>query len=133
MKRISDKEELEEEGFDVECVCSRRPSSGLNLRGDHLILLDIRMTGMDGIEGLTEDQGEMDRVTRHAHVTIDYKQDFGRASDGYIVKSSDLSELKEMIREILERAEEALYHLILLDIHGILTLRMGQVIAESKE
>jgi two-component system response regulator (stage 0 sporulation protein F) len=33
-----------------------------------------------------------------------YKQDFGTwASDGYIVKSSDLSELKEMIREILER------------------------------
>ena len=111
MKRISGfsiKEELEEEGFDVECVLSGEEALK-RLEEEsfyHLVLLDIRMTGMDGIEVLR-------KIKRRDGQSLPvilcscyhhYKQDFGTwASDGYIVKSSDLSELKERIREILER------------------------------
>jgi DNA-binding NarL/FixJ family response regulator len=63
------------------------------------------MTGMDGIEVLRkikERWAELPVILCSCY--HHYKQDFGTwASDGYIVKSSDLSELKEMIREILER------------------------------
>ena len=107
--RLLYKEELEEEGFDVECVCSGEEAlKRLELEEEalyHLILLDIRMTGMDGIEVLRKIK---ERWTELPVILCScyhhYKQDFGTwASDGYIVKSSDLSELKEMIREILER------------------------------
>ncbi|MFQ5585432.1 MAG: response regulator [Thermodesulfobacteriota bacterium] len=104
--RLLYKEELEEEGFDVDCVLSgeealkRLEEEALY----HLILLDIRMSGMDGIAALRKIKERWEELpvilcSCYHH----YKQEFGTwASDGYVVKSSDLTELKEQIKMLLE-------------------------------
>ena len=98
--------ELEEEGYRV-----RSASSGpeaLALLGKEpadLVVLDIRMEGMDGLDTL----GEILKVRRELPVVINtaysnFKTDFGTwSADAYVVKSADLTELKTRIREVLRR------------------------------
>lgn len=68
-----------------------------------LVTLDIRMAGPDGIETLRR----IKNLDRNLPVILSsaynvYKNDFGAwASDAYIIKSSDLDELKEKVRELL--------------------------------
>lgn len=104
--RLLYKEELEEEGYDVELASSGEEALE-RLEADHidLVLLDIKMPGMDGIEVLRKVKERWRELpvilcTAYAH----YKQDFGTwASDAYIVKSSDLRELKEKVKDILQK------------------------------
>ncbi len=70
-----------------------------------LIVLDIVMPVMDGIEAL----GRI--IARHKDIPVilysaypHYKDDFmSWAADAYLMKSSDLTELKEMIRHLLQK------------------------------
>ncbi|MBI5560530.1 MAG: response regulator [Deltaproteobacteria bacterium] len=104
--RLLYKEELEEEGYDVELASSGEEALK-KLEGDHidLVLLDIKMPGMDGIEVLRKVKERWRKLpvilcTAFPH----YKQDFGTwASDAYVVKSSDLRELKEKVKDILQK------------------------------
>lgn len=70
-----------------------------------LITLDVKMPGMDGIDLLRK----IREVYRDLPIIIstaysEYKQDFSVwASDAYITKSSDLTELKAKITELLAR------------------------------
>jgi two-component system, response regulator, stage 0 sporulation protein F len=102
--RILYKEELEEEGFEVELakngqealdkICSFHPD---------LITLDIKMPGMDGIEVLKrirETERGVPIIMCSAYG--DYKQNLATwASDAYVVKCADLTELKSTIRRLL--------------------------------
>jgi len=68
-----------------------------------LVTLDIKMGDQDGIETLRRIK-EMNKGIQVILCTAYnvYKSDFGAwCSDAYIVKSSDLKELKEKIRELL--------------------------------
>jgi len=68
-----------------------------------LVTLDMRMAGMEGIETLRK----MKEKDRSLPVIIStayeqYKQDFGSwCSDAYVVKSADMSILRETIKKIL--------------------------------
>jgi CheY-like chemotaxis protein len=68
-----------------------------------LVVMDVRMPGMDGIEAL----GKMIEKFKNIPVIlntayISYKADFRTwPSEGYVVKSSDLTELKHKIKEVL--------------------------------
>lgn len=104
--RLLYKEELEDEGAAVE-LASSGPEALSKLEGNSidLILLDIKMPGMDGVEVLRMVKERWKDIpvilcTAYPH----YKHDFGTwASDAYVVKSSDLTELKQTIRDILAK------------------------------
>jgi len=68
-----------------------------------VVILDIRMPGKDGLEAL----GEMLAQRRDVKVIINsayttYKDNFmSWAAEDYVVKSSDLTELKKKVNEVL--------------------------------
>lgn len=70
-----------------------------------LIILDIRMPRMDGLEAI----GKIIEINKNIPIIINsaystYKDDFmSWAADAYIVKSYDLDTLKNTIREILAK------------------------------
>jgi DNA-binding response OmpR family regulator len=98
------KEELEEEGFTVELAKNGQEAlDKLPLFKPDLITLDIKMPGMDGIETLKLIR---DRERRLPVIMCsaygEYKQDLTTwASDAYVVKCADLTELKFTIRKLL--------------------------------
>ncbi len=98
------KEELEEDGFMVELAKNGQEAlEKLSLFKPDLITLDIKMPGMDGIETLKR----IRETERHLPIIMcsaygEYKQDFTTwASDAYVVKGADLTELKTTIRKLL--------------------------------
>jgi CheY-like chemotaxis protein len=98
------KEELEEDGFVVELAKNGKEALELlRLFQPDLITLDIKMPVMDGIEALKH----IREIDRHLPVILcsaygEYKQDFTTwASDAYVVKCADLTELKNTIRRFL--------------------------------
>jgi two-component system response regulator (stage 0 sporulation protein F) len=102
--RMLFKEELEEEGYVVELA-----SNGLEalekVKSDtfDLIVLDIKMPGMDGITALNE----VKKLRRDQPVILcsaygEFRQDFSSwVSDAYVVKSADMRELKDAIKRVL--------------------------------
>ena len=106
--RLLYKEELEDEGAEVELAASGEEAlEKLEKNSIDLVLLDIKMPGMDGVEVLRRVKEKWKDLpvilcTAYPH----YKHDFGTwASDAYVVKSSDLTELKQTVREILSKKE----------------------------
>ncbi len=98
------KEELEDEGYSVELAASGEEAlQKLEKDSIDLVVLDIKMPGMDGVEVLRLVKQKWKDLpvilcTAYPH----YKHEFGSwASDAYIVKSSDLTELKDTIKDIL--------------------------------
>lgn len=102
------KEELEEEGYSVDVA-----SNGLEALDKikqavfDLVILDIKMPGMNGIEALNE----IKNMNKNLPVILcsaygEFKQDFSSwASDGYVVKSADTKELKQTIKDLLSVAK----------------------------
>ncbi|OGP75313.1 MAG: two-component system response regulator [Deltaproteobacteria bacterium RBG_16_49_23] len=102
--RLLYKEELEEEGFVVEVARNGQEAlEQLLLFKPDLITLDIKMPGINGIETLKrirETERELPIIMCSAYG--EYKQDLTTwASDAYVVKCADLTELKTMIGRLL--------------------------------
>ena len=101
--RLLFKEELEDEGYTVELASNGVEALEKLKRSNYdVIVLDIKMPGMDGIQTL----GEIKKINKDQPVVLcsaygEFKQDFASwVSDGYVVKSADTRELKEMIKRI---------------------------------
>ena len=102
--RLLFKEELEDEGFQVDLARNGEEAlKKVSLFKPDLVTLDIKMPGMDGIETLKrirEAERQLPVVLCSAYG--EYKQDFSTwASDAYVVKCADLTELKDTIRRLL--------------------------------
>ena len=103
--RLLFKEELEEENYLVE-VASNGYDALEKFKKSHfdLVVMDIKMPGMDGIQALNEIKNiNKDQPVILCSAYGEFKQDFSSwVSDGYIVKSADTGELKQTIKNILK-------------------------------
>ena len=99
-------EEFGEEGYDTFSVMNGEEGlKAFESEEPDLVVLDINMPGMDGIEVLRKmKQMRPDVPVILSSAYPEYKQDIASwASDDYIVKSFDLSALKQAIRKHIER------------------------------
>ena len=106
--RLLFKEELEEEGYKVELAEGGEEAlKKLRTSKPDLITLDLKMPDMGGLEVLErirEENKDLPIIICTAYG--DYKRDLTSwASDAYVVKSSDLTELKEVIKGFFEKKE----------------------------
>ena len=99
------REEFEEEGYIVDSA--RDGVEALEKFKENppdLVLLDINMPGMNGIEILRqmkELRASLPIILNSAYQ--EYKQDFGSwASEAYVVKSANMDELKAMVRKYID-------------------------------
>ena len=97
-------QELSDEGFCVDIVNSGEEALKMVKKSSYdLVVLDIGMPDMDGLETL----GRMLSMDNKLPVILNtaypsYKDNFmSWAADAYVVKSSDLTELKSKIKESL--------------------------------
>lgn len=98
------REEFEEEGYEVHSALSGEEAlEKVAIINPDLVILDINMPGMNGIDvlrRLKEMNSKMPVILSSAYQ--EFKQDLASwASDDYIVKSSNLDELKESVKRHL--------------------------------
>jgi DNA-binding NarL/FixJ family response regulator len=85
---------------------SESPNESVRHIRPDVVMLDIRMPGTDGIVALRAIKARRPHLPVILNTAYEaYKGDFGSwACDAYIVKSSDLTELKAEIRQVSSRA-----------------------------
>ncbi|MGB6066014.1 MAG: response regulator [Desulfomonilaceae bacterium] len=98
------KSELEDEGYRVTLAHSGEEAlAEVENNPPDLIVLDIQMPGMDGVETLEKLLGRDQGIpiilnTAYSH----YRDDFTTwGADAYVVKSSDTTKLKNEIKRLL--------------------------------
>jgi len=104
--RFSYKEKLEEDGYQVSVATNGEEAlKTLDKQNPDLIILDIKMPGMNGSEVMSkinDEKGYIPIILCSAFGQ--YKQGFRIwASDAYVVKSADLRELRLTIKEIFNQ------------------------------
>jgi len=102
-------EELSEEGYEV--ILAQNAKEALTKFGKEkpdLVVMDIRMPVMDGIEALTAMLGKDRQVSVILNTAFPkYKENFMTwGAEAYVLKSSDLTELKQRIREALDKRKK---------------------------
>jgi len=103
--RVLYEEEFEEEGYEViSCINGDEALEMFDKEKPDLVILDIAMPGISGLEILSKIKEKSPKTpvimsTAYSH----YKDDFYTyVADAYIVKSPDLTELKNKVRELIE-------------------------------
>jgi DNA-binding response OmpR family regulator len=99
------KEEFEEEGYEVFIASNGQEAIELFNREDpDLVTLDILLPDIDGIRLLRQMKEKNPKVPIIMSTAYDYRDDFAVwASEAYIVKSSDLDELKATIKKLMSK------------------------------
>jgi DNA-binding response OmpR family regulator len=99
------KEEFEDDGYEV--VVASNGKEALEMfekENPDIVTLDILLPDMDGIHILRQIKEKNPKIPVIMSTAYDYRDDFAVwASEAYIVKSSDLEELKAMIGKLLAK------------------------------
>jgi CheY-like chemotaxis protein len=105
-QRVLYEQELKHDGYEVVTASDGKEAiEKVQEQLPDIVIMDINMPKMDGIEAM----GRILSKNKKVPVVINtaysnYKDSFmSWAADAYIVKSSDLSELKNTIKEILTK------------------------------
>ncbi len=109
-QRLLYQEELELEGYEVLLASSGQAAADIvSSQPVDCVVLDIAMPGMNGVETLAKIL-DIDRqlpVILHTAYSS-YKDDFMTwAAEAYVIKSSDITALKEHIRQALAPNQSA--------------------------
>lgn len=100
------KEEFEDEGYEVVIASNGEEAMELfDKENPDIVTLDILLPDVDGIRLLRQMKEKRPKVPIIMSTAYDYRDDFAVwASEAYIVKSSDLEELKTMIKKLTEKS-----------------------------
>lgn len=98
--------ELEDDGHDVCTAGNSREALELLRNGEFdLVVLDIQLdqeSGLELLQTISRERGQLPVILCTAFSS--YRDDFSSwLADAYVVKSSDLNELKEQVRQVLAR------------------------------
>jgi DNA-binding response OmpR family regulator len=99
------KEELEDEGYEVIIAATGKEAMEIFERENpDIVTLDILMPDIDGISLLRKMKEQRPNIPIIMSTAYDYRDDFAVwASEAYIVKSSDLGELKKTIKKLISQ------------------------------
>ena len=102
-------EELTEEGYRV--ILAKDGKEALikfEKENPQVVVMDIRMPVMDGIETLTAMLGKDRQIPVILNTAYpQYRENFMTwGAEAYVIKSSDLTELKQKIREVLDKRKK---------------------------
>jgi DNA-binding response OmpR family regulator len=102
-------EELAEEGYKV--ILAKDGKEALRKfekESPNVVVMDIRMPVMDGIETLTAMLGKDRQIPVILNTAYpQYRENFMTwGAEAYVIKSSDLTELKAKIREVLDKRKK---------------------------
>jgi DNA-binding NtrC family response regulator len=103
-------QELLEDGYQVFTAQNAREGiDKIKAELFDLVVMDIRMPAMDGLEALGRILGLKKDIPVILNTAYsNYKDDFmSWAADAYVVKSSDLTQLKTTIREVLDKKKSS--------------------------
>jgi DNA-binding response OmpR family regulator len=109
-QRLLYSEELKEEGYLP--ILAKNGKEAIRILKDFrpdLVVLDIVMPVMDGMEALGRIIGKYKDIPIILHSFYPhYRDDFmSWAADAYLIKSSDLTELKKTIKNLLEKKRKS--------------------------
>jgi DNA-binding response OmpR family regulator len=103
-------EELTDEGYKVILATDGKEAlSKYSKEKPDLVILDIRMAGMNGLDVLTAILGK----DRQASIILNtaypqHRENFmSWGAEAYVIKSSDVTELKQKVQEVLEKRKKA--------------------------
>jgi DNA-binding response OmpR family regulator len=102
-------DELSEEGYKVILAKDGKEAlAKFEKENPQVVVMDIRMPVMDGIETLTVMLGKDRQVPVILNTAYpQYRENFMTwGAEAYVIKSSDLTELKKKIREILDKRKK---------------------------
>lgn len=102
--------ELSDEGHTVLLAKEGREAfSKFEKEKPDLVVMDIRMPVMDGIEALTSMMGKDRQIPVILNTAFSqYRENFMTwGAEAYVLKSSDFTELKQEIREVLDKRKSA--------------------------
>jgi DNA-binding response OmpR family regulator len=99
------KEELEEDGYQIVTASNGKEAmEQFEKEAPDLVTLDILLPDVDGIKLLRQMKEKRPRLPVIMSTAYDYRDDFAVwASEAYIVKSADLTELKSTIKKLTEK------------------------------
>lgn len=99
------KEEFEDEGYEVVVASNGQEAIEMfEKESPDIVTLDILLPDIDGIRVLRQMKEKNPKIPVIMSTAYDYRDDFAVwASEAYIVKSSDLDELKIMIKKLVTK------------------------------